>query len=149
MVRPLPAGFYAQHPARPCGGRPLFEFGWQPPSPGLRFGVDGDDAVAGAGNFLATREIPSAARGFHRDDFEWMVSPRTTQPSAMRRHRVFAFSAASSAIAIAGGNFQCTGDRDGRHGLTRAAFSSVTAPSISASWIIVIKPRLDDQRARA
>ena len=64
------------------GDAALVEFAGARPRPGLRLGVDGDDAVAER-KFLATARSISAREDSIETISKWMVSPRITQPSAI------------------------------------------------------------------
>ena len=72
-----------QHGERRARGvAALVEFGGARPRPGLRLGIDGDDAVAERQLRVTARSI-SAREDSIETISKWMVSPRTTQPSAI------------------------------------------------------------------
>jgi hypothetical protein len=72
-----------QHRQRRARGvAALVEFAGARPRPGLRVGVDGDDAVAERNPFATARSI-SAREDSIETISKWMVSPRITQPSAI------------------------------------------------------------------
>src|SRR5882757_7919663 len=88
-----------------------------------------------SGNFRATARSIRAREDSIETISKWMVSPRTTQPSAIAAsYGLPFFSPASIAIAIAAGISSAPGTVM-TSCATPAAFNSATAPSISASWM--------------